>query len=69
MWSYTSTPPIHLHGLVLGYNTGTTLPLPYKEELFLDLLSVFISCQQQICKCINEHQNSGENTAKQTVGK
>jgi hypothetical protein len=27
-WSYTSTPPVHLHGLVLSYSTGITLPLP-----------------------------------------
>jgi hypothetical protein len=22
-WSYTSSPPLHLHGVVLGYSTGT----------------------------------------------
>jgi len=26
--SYTSTPPIRLHGVVFSYSTGTTLPLP-----------------------------------------
>jgi hypothetical protein len=25
-WSYTSTPPIRLHGVVLCYSTGSTLP-------------------------------------------
>jgi hypothetical protein len=25
-WSYTSTPPICLHGVVLSSSTGTTLP-------------------------------------------
>jgi hypothetical protein len=30
-WSYTSTPPIRLRGMVLSYkkSTGTTLPLPF----------------------------------------
>jgi hypothetical protein len=30
-WSYTSTPTIRLHGVLLSYRkiTGTTLPLPY----------------------------------------
>jgi hypothetical protein len=27
-WSYNSTPPICLHGVVLSESTGTTLPLP-----------------------------------------
>jgi len=27
-WSYTSTPTIHLHGVVLSRTTGTTSPLP-----------------------------------------
>jgi hypothetical protein len=26
-WSYTSTPPIRFHGVVLSWNTETTLPL------------------------------------------
>jgi hypothetical protein len=25
-WSYTSTPPVGLHGVMLSLNTGTTLP-------------------------------------------
>jgi hypothetical protein len=28
VWSYTSTPPILFHGVLLSYSTGTTLPLP-----------------------------------------
>jgi hypothetical protein len=28
-WSYASTPPIRLHGVVLSSSTGTTLPFPY----------------------------------------
>jgi len=28
-WNYTSTLPIRLHGVVLSYSTGTTLPLPW----------------------------------------
>jgi hypothetical protein len=28
VWSCTSTPPICLHGVVLGYSPGTTLPVP-----------------------------------------
>jgi hypothetical protein len=31
VWSYTSIPPIHLHGVVLIYSTGTNLPLPSPE--------------------------------------
>jgi hypothetical protein len=27
-WSYTFTSPIRLHGVVLSWSTGTTLPLP-----------------------------------------
>jgi hypothetical protein len=27
-WSYTFTLPIHLHGIVLSWSTGTTLPFP-----------------------------------------
>jgi hypothetical protein len=27
-WNYTSIPPIRLHGVVLSYSTGTTLPPP-----------------------------------------
>jgi hypothetical protein len=27
-WSYTSTPPVRLHGVVLSWSAGTTLPLP-----------------------------------------
>jgi hypothetical protein len=29
-WSYTFTPPIRLHGVVLNKSTGTNLPLPFK---------------------------------------
>jgi hypothetical protein len=30
VWSYTSTPPIHLHGMVLiKKSTGTTLPFTF----------------------------------------
>jgi len=32
-WSYTSTPTLRLHGLVLSYSTGATLPLPYNLTL------------------------------------
>jgi hypothetical protein len=28
-WSYTSTPPLRLHGVVLSESTGTTLPLSF----------------------------------------
>jgi len=31
-WSYTSTPPIHLHSIVLNWSTGTTLPLPFTQD-------------------------------------
>jgi hypothetical protein len=27
-WNYTYTPTIRLHGVMLSYSTGTTLPLP-----------------------------------------
>jgi len=27
-WSRTSSPPIRLHGVMLSYSTGTTIPLP-----------------------------------------
>jgi hypothetical protein len=29
VWSYTSTLPIRLHGVVLSYSTGTTLPFTF----------------------------------------
>jgi hypothetical protein len=33
-WSYTSTPPIRLHGMVLSLKKITgTLPLPYLTEI------------------------------------
>jgi hypothetical protein len=31
-WSYTSTPPIHLHEIVLK-STGMTLPLPFNKNI------------------------------------
>jgi len=37
-WSYTSTPPIRLHGVVLRWNTGTTLALPILNELIVTCL-------------------------------
>jgi hypothetical protein len=37
-WSYTSTPPIRLHGVVLSRSTRTTLPLPF-SYLSLCLIS------------------------------
>jgi hypothetical protein len=30
-WSYTSTLPVRLHGVVLSWSTGTTLPLPCSQ--------------------------------------
>jgi hypothetical protein len=32
-WSYTSTPPIRLHGVVLRYSTGTTLPFTFIRDM------------------------------------
>jgi len=32
-WSYTSTPPVHLHGVVLDWSTGTALP--FSVRLYL----------------------------------
>jgi len=32
-WSYTFTPPIHLHGVVLNDSTGATLPVYVKVGL------------------------------------
>jgi hypothetical protein len=29
MWRYTSTPPVRLNGVVIGYSTGTDLPTLY----------------------------------------
>jgi hypothetical protein len=32
-WSYTATPPVRLHGMVLSWSTGTILPLPLNLPL------------------------------------
>jgi len=37
-----STPPLHLHGVVLKLSTGKTLPLPYHTLVFI--LPSYISC-------------------------
>jgi len=40
-WSYTFTPPIRLHSVVLiKKSTGTTLPLPLVEPLALSLVAL-----------------------------
>jgi hypothetical protein len=39
-WSYTSTPPIRLHGVVLSYSTGTTLALPYSLKQFVETIVI-----------------------------
>jgi hypothetical protein len=39
VWSYTSTPPICFHGVVLSWSTGTTLSLPYFCWIFSSFAS------------------------------
>jgi hypothetical protein len=35
-WSYTSTRPVRLHGVVLSKSTGTTLPLRLIKYYYCD---------------------------------
>jgi hypothetical protein len=44
-WSYTSTPPVRLHGVVLSLGTGTTSPLPSKCHISVEhsILMVLVS--------------------------
>jgi hypothetical protein len=45
-WSYTSTPPIRLHSVVLSLSTGTVLllpdghPVPNQSKLFIHFLKL-----------------------------
>jgi hypothetical protein len=41
MWIYISTPPKHLHGVVLNQlRTGTPLPLHLRSQSLCNILSV-----------------------------
>jgi hypothetical protein len=46
-WSYTSTSPILLHGVVLSKSTGTTLPLPLLGTLIKVKVSVIAQSVQR----------------------
>jgi len=41
--SYTSSPPVCLHGVVLSKSTGTTLPLPLSRCSKIGLLAYVIN--------------------------
>jgi hypothetical protein len=41
-WSYTSTPPVSLHGVVLSESTGTTLPLPHGDITSIHMVFSFL---------------------------
>jgi len=43
-WSYASTPPIRIHGVVLNLSTGTALPLPYLSYTDGNLFTSLIVC-------------------------
>jgi hypothetical protein len=71
VWSYTSSPPIRLHGVVLGWSTGTTLllTLPLQIRCWQNWSTSHMYCRRYKYAILNGKFVPHHESVRESVGK